>query len=245
MRFMYKMAEYDADLFKEYLFAAGAIAPSYHVNPIYVEYKFILHMWDVLGRQNKLAYLTVAPVILHIHVVDVEDDNDSLCSTPIWPYPLKCVRAVIVDTIKGTHIRQGDPVTGYRPPSHGNNHAVQSVSSWVDIEYSPVTPKSYSVGDLVSGGDDSQCDSCYGMNALVPGNDYIVFLEDSFLDYNGIHSFYEYVPYATYNYEGGIFPIDSSGNVLSQDNYFGYGASIPLFTFETLLKADIQSIVSH
>ena len=51
--------------------------------------------------------------------------------------------------------------------------------------------------------------------------------------------------YNGYNSEGGIFPIDSSGNVVSTDNYFGYGNTVPLPIFEANLNADIQSIISH
>ena len=89
------------------------------------------------------------------------------------------------------------------------------------------------------------CDSCYGLNALIPGKEYVVFLADNFLDYNGISSFYEYVPYNGYNGEGGVFPIDNEGNVTIPDNYFGYGTSVPLSIFELNLRSDINSIIAH
>jgi hypothetical protein len=244
MRFMYKMQEYDADLFEEYLYGAAGIAPSYRLSPAHVNFKFIQQMRKVLGQKNKLAYLSVAPVILHIHVVDVQSDQDSLCSVPIWPYPLKCVRALVVDTVKGKNLRPGDPFTGFNAFLK-KNKVTESLEPWIDIAYSPVAAKSYTRGDNFSSAPVFHCDSCFGSSALQSGKDYLVFLEDGFIDYDGTYSYYEYQPYTSYNENGGIFPIDDSGNVLIQDNYFGYGTSVPLITFEALLKADIQSIVSH
>jgi hypothetical protein len=250
MRFQYRMAEYDADLFNEFLNAASSIDPSFNLPPGLIKLHFWRRMNKVLGANNKFNYLTEVPVILHVKVEAVEISYDSNCTYPVAPQPRKCVRAFVLDTIKGSHFRQGDPVA--MSPELKQQQLPQSAESWINIAYFPVSPKSYSRGDILptTPADSGTfppfvCDSCYGNSALELGKEYVVFLEDGFLDYNGHASFYEYTPYNTYNDEGGIFSIDSAGNVLSPDNYFGYGGSVALSSFETLLRADIHSIVMH
>ena len=249
MRFMYRMQEYDADLYVEFIQSARYLDTSYRLMPGAFELRFIEQMRSVLGYYNKLAYLTIAPVILHIKVIDTTASYDSLCPVPVWPLPRKCVSAIVLDTIKGIHLRSGTTIAFKQVIKRDKP---LSMLSWINIAYTPTSAKPSAGGDVSIGQPfDStglapfQCDSCFGWNALIPGNEYIVFLDDGFLDYNGTNSFYEYVPYNGFNSEGGIFPVDSSGNVLSSDNYFGYGPLVPLSTFETDLQADIQSIVSH
>lgn len=194
----------------------------------------------------------MAPVILHIHVVDTTTSYDSLASVPIWPQPRMCVSAEIIDTIKGTYLRPGSCDGGIagRRKSQDQTLGLREYGC-INIAFSPFSQKTKNRGDVTPIGVDTAghiiipCDSCYGTNPLLPGNDYVVFLENQFMDYNGSYSFYQYHPYSNYNAEGGIFPIDSSGNVIIQDNYFGYGNSVPLSVFESLLKTDIQSIISH
>jgi len=251
MRYMYRMQEYNADLYKEYLYGAGDIATNYNVVPGAIEHKFWKQMNEKLGPKNKLNYLAITPVIVHIRVVDVSSSSDSLCSNPIWPQPRKCVTAIVIDTIKGMHLRQGTPFLGYT--SKVNNQDPQTEYSWINIAYSPLSTKLNERGDAISlsTADSSvsaillDCPDCYGNSVFLPDKEYIVFLENLFLDYNGTYSYYEYVPYNSYNHEGGVFPINPTGNVQVPSNYFGYGTSIPLNTFKNLLNADIESIISH
>ena len=248
MRFMYKMQEYDADLYKQYLGDAVALDSNYKVAPATVEMKLINRLRNLLGQKNKLIYLSAAPVVVHILVEDTTLSYDSLCRVPVWPQPRMCVSAYVIDTIKGMHLRPGD--CGQYRSNKGN--IPQAYDGCINIAYSPVGLKPHSRGDVILIPDDSAgnpapyvCDSCYGETALVPGHEYIVFLQDSYLDFNGTSCFFEFTPYATYNGEGGVFPIDIHGNVLVDDNYFGYGTSVPLNTFKLDLLTDIQSIVSH
>jgi hypothetical protein len=85
----------------------------------------------------------------------------------------------------------------------------------------------------------------YNDNSLQLNREYIVFLENLYLDYNGTNSFYTYRPFSSYNREGGIFPINSDGYVQIPSNYFGYGTSVPLTAFKNYLQVDIESIISH
>ena len=251
MRYMYRMQEYNADLYKEYLYGADEIATNYNVVPGAIEHRFWKQMNKKLGSKNKFNYLSIAPVIVHIRVVDVGSNCDSLCSNPIWPQPRKCVTAIVIDTIKGMHLRQGTPILGYS--SKLNDQIPQTEYSWINIAYSPLSPKLNERGDVIdlTSADSTindmlvNCPDCYGNNTFQPNKDYIVFLENLFLDYNGTNSFYEYVPYNSYNQEGGVFPINSGGSVQIPSNYFGYGKSVTTSTFKNLIQADIESIISH
>jgi hypothetical protein len=177
------------------------------------------------GYYDKRTYFVEAPVILHIHIVD-ETDND----TQRYSYPhelLKCVTARVVTKIKGRHMQMVKSNSLYAP------------DSFVHITY---YPKIRRTGRTDEGNwDPSEND------ALEPGRDYIVFLENEYNGYNGRSSFYKYTPYSFFYDEHSIlvFPIDENGNVLIPSNYFGYGTKVPLKTFEADLKADIQSIVSN
>lgn len=249
MRFLYRLNEYDASLFREFILSACYLDTNYKMMPGTLEKILYSRMDAILGYHSKLGYLTSVPLILHIHVTDTIASQDSMCYLPFWPQPRMCVAAQVIDTIKGIHFINGD-CGQYREKQSGKKP--EGDVSCINIDYSPVVSKQSWNNDLtMSPSSDSGsnasfiCDSCYGYHALVPGKDYIVFLETNFLDYNGANSFYEYVPYNGYNYEGGIFPIDSTGNVLSEDNFFGYGNSVPLAIFESNLKSDISTIVSH
>ncbi len=247
MRFLYKMEEYDPDLFREYEFGAVYLDTNYNISPALVAYKFWEYMNNMLGRKNRYNYLSEVSLILHIRVFDVQTTYDSLCNFPFNAPPRKCVSAYVIDTVKGLHFRSCD-YDFYKQYHKGSKP--QDAIPCISIMYSPFSPKSYAYSDHIvipidTTSTDFPCDKCYGQTALESGKDYIVFLEDLFLDYNGLNSFYEYTPYPTYNEEGGIFPIDSNGNVLSEDDYFGYGVSTSLPAFETSLRSDIQSIILH
>ncbi len=248
MRFLYDMQAYDADLYEEYMGNAIYLDTNYHVAPRTLELKFANRMDSVLGKNNKLEYLTVAPVILHIQVTDTMMSYDSLASAPFWPQPRMCVTATVLNTIKGLHLRTCGGLM-----YQAKEKVPQGSAGCINIAFNPYTTKPYAMGDAgLAGGIDTvthisyiRCDSCYGDTAFIPGNEYIVFLEDQPLDYNGTTAFYQFIPYSAYNSNGGVFPINSSGNVLDEENYFGYGNSVPLSTFEADLKTDIQSIISH
>ena len=247
MRFLYDMQAYNADIYEEYMGYASDLDTNYHIAPRVLELKFAAKMDSILGHNNKLKYLTVAPIILHIRVADTGMSYDSLAHVPFSPQPRMCVSAWVLDTIKGTHLRVGD--CGQYRETKGK---VPLGSGCINIAFCPYTHKSFGQGDGVILGIDTitgqifyRCDSCFGERAFVPGKEYIVFLEDLFLDYNGSNSFYEFIPYAGYSNNGGIFSLDGSGNVLDEDNFFGYGNSVPLSMFEANLKTDIQSIITH
>jgi hypothetical protein len=256
MRFYYRMQEYDADLLNEYELAAQYLDTSYKMMPGALEALLWKQMNKVLmPPQQKLNFLSTASLILHIRVLDTIGSQDSNCVVPVWPQPRMCVSAQVIDTIKGLHFRPGDcgPYTPNSKKKNGATPTGTGVVPCINIDYSTLAEKRAGpmsdilpdpMSDPVSGAI-IPCSTCYGSNALLPGKDYIVFLSSNFLDYNGTTSFYEYCPYNGFNNEGGIFPIDSIGNVLIQDNYFGYGTSVPLSTFEANIYADIQSIVSH
>jgi len=244
MRFKYRMEEYDADLFREFI-QAGAYDTNYRQGPGGFENLLyqLMNQNNTLGNHSKEIYLTEVPVILHIKVLDTSASYDSV--DRLSTSTRRCVSAEIIDTIKGMHLRPGDC---------GLYHTGKQKSpldyGCINFDYSPMAAKAMGMGDVIhSPIRDSTgqilCDSCYGTSALIPGHEYIVFLADNFLDYNGTTSFYEYVPQNAFNSEGGIFPINGLGNVVSTDNYFGYGNSVPLATFESDLKADINSIISH
>jgi hypothetical protein len=251
MRYTYRMQEYDADLYKEYLYGAGDIVTDYNVVPAAIEHRFWKQMNQQLGPKNKFNYLSIAPVIVHIRVVDVGSSYDSLCSNPVWPQPRKCITAIVVDTIKGMHLRKGTPIPGYT--LEANYTIPKTEYSWINIAYSPLSPKLNERGDIIdmgpidntTGDTHIDCPDCYGNNVFEPNKEYIVFLDNLLLDYNGTYSFYEYVPYNSYNPEGGVFPISSDGNIRMQSNYFGYGTSVPTSSFKKLLRVDIESIISH
>ena len=244
MRFQYRMSEYDADLYEEYCDASSALNPSYYLIPAVPRYVLKQRQDSILGFRNKLSYLTMASTILHIRVDTVTDSFDSLASYPKWPLPLKCVRATVLDTIKGIHIRQSDDF------SYGGSHILSTVSL-INFAFSPYWQKLNPRGDNAGIGVDSlgnnyfACDSCFGFNAVQSGKEYIVFLQDIFLDYDGTNSYYTYWPFATYSTEGGIFPIDGLGNVKIPSNFFGYGNSVPIATFESSIRSDINTIISH
>ncbi len=241
MRFKYRMSEYNSDLYNEYLVGAGSLTTNYH-SPGALDAILDQKMASVLGRKNKFRYLTNADLILHIRVTEVHSDNDTMASSPAKPLPLQCVTATIIDTIKGKYIRQCQEQVYY----------TQATSPCISFDFSPYWEKENPRGDVVDGSIDSTtgnvtipCNNCYGSNTVEANKDYIVFLRNIYLDYNGTSSFYTFWPSNGYNAEGGIFPIDSGGNVVISSNYFGYGTSIPLAQFESLLRADIGLIVNH
>ncbi|HET9136932.1 MAG TPA: hypothetical protein VFO76_09860 [Candidatus Kapabacteria bacterium] len=233
MRFEYKMREYDADLYNEYQAAAGKIVNG-HKSPGAISDIINKKMKLILGDNNKLAYLTHADLILHVRVKSIYADVDTMASIPIEPLPLLCVQAMIIDTIKGLHIRNG----GYE--DCGKCISFNFSPYWKKANFNHVVDK-----DLDSNGMPQPCDICYGNNSLQVSKDYIVFLRDKFLDYNGVNSFYTYWPFGGYSSEGGIFQIDESNNVLIPSDYFGYGVSVPLSNFESLLRNDINTIAAH
>jgi hypothetical protein len=247
MRLMYRMQEYDADLFSEYMLAATDLNTSYHMEPAVVTFEFHDTMRSVLGQYNKLAYMVNAPVILHIHVVDTGSSADSGAAIPMYPLPMKCITASVVQAIKGQHIR----CTSLGLTQIQKHVMPQDNPCYIHITYSPYWQKLHSRGDVNAVGISSSgqahisCDSCFGQAALEAGKDYIVFLEDGELDYDGTHAFYEYSPFTTYSNEGGIFPIDSNQNVLIPSNFFGYGTSVPLVTFLSDLQTDLNTFLNH
>ncbi len=248
MRFLYRMSEYDPDLLEEYCDAAASLDTSYYLIPAVPRAVLEKRMNAVLGLRNKLNFLTLSSAILHVRVDTVTMSYDSLADYPKWPLPMVCVTATVLDTIKGIHIRQssdGGTVIG-----KGKTEPL-ALASVINFSFSPYWQKLNPRGDFRGMGVDSlgneyfPCDSCYTSSAVEAGKEYIVFLKDVLLDYNGTYSFYNFWPLPYYSPEGGIFAIDISGNVEEPSNYFGYGTSVPLATFETDLRNDINTIVSH
>ena len=248
MRSLYRMSEYDADLLEEYCYAAADLNYNYFLIPEVLRYVLKQRMEAVLGYRNKLNYLVLASAILHIRVDTVTDSYDSLAYYPKWPLPLKCVRATVLDTIKGIHIRQSNDFLMKAKP--GSSHPLDDVN-FINFAFSPYWQKLNPRGDVAGIGIDSlgnehfNCDSCFDFNAVQSGKEYVIFLQDIFLDYDGTNSYYSFWPFATYSTEGGIFAIDGSGNVQIPSDFFGYGTSIPLSTFENNLRNDINTIISH
>jgi hypothetical protein len=245
-RFLYRMTEYDADLFEEYLNAAVSLNPLYHLTPGVVRAVLLDRMDSVLGKRNKLTLLSEASAILRIHVDAVFGGVDSSATIPVDPLPVRCVFGSVVDVIKGIHWRQG------AQPPESPKVRLLTASPEVNFVVSPYWHKihvaeedNWSIGVDSSGSTTVRCDSCYGSNAVQAGKNYVVFLRSVFNDYNGTNSYYDYFPKAYYSQEGGIFEIDASNNVLIPSNYFGYGTSVPLATFLSALHSDISSITSH
>jgi hypothetical protein len=79
----------------------------YKISPAVVRQVLLDPMSALLGHGNKVTCFTEASLILRIHVEAVVSDVDSLASVPVWPLPLQCIYATVVDTIKGLHFRQG------------------------------------------------------------------------------------------------------------------------------------------
>jgi hypothetical protein len=243
--FLYRMSEYDADLFEEYRDAGAALNSQYQVIPA-VEAGVLRDRIDsILGMRSKLMLLIDASTILRIHVDAVYDDVDSFASTPVYPLPLRCVYASVVDTIKGQHWRLGvQPLSAMKVNR-------QTVQPEINFIFSRYWQKVKSRGDAIfvgidaSGHEHVPCDSCYDINALEAGKNYIVYLNSVLLDYDGVHSFYNYFPCVGYSQEGGFFEIDASNNVLIPSNFFGYGKAVPLATFMSRIRQDISSITSH
>lgn len=242
MRLKYRMVEYNSDLYEEYNFGSDNYTP--YVSAPAVINRFLSKRIDsILGPKNKLTYITEAATILHIRVTEVHSDSDILGDKPINPIPLKCVTATIIDSLKGVHIRSCSLDGGTQPQS-------EPTSPCISIHFLPYAEKE-KTSDVFSVGSDSlgnltiPCDNCYGTSALQVDHEYIVFLRNVFLDYDGNYSYYTFEPFSGFSPEGGIFSISNTGNVSVPSNYFGYGTIVPLATFKMLLNNDISSITTH
>jgi hypothetical protein len=221
-RFLYSMSDYDDDLLEEYRMASYQMDTNYRGGPGAIYFPCLDSIQGIFGYYDKRTYFVEVPVILHIHVVDLID-NDTLRYS--WPHELiECATAKVVESLKGKHVRTVE------------SSATSNPGPFIHISYFASIKERYR---------NESDDSSKRKHTLEPGNDYVVFLENEPHGYDGHFSYYNYLPYCCFSREGGIFPIDSTGNVQIPSNYFGYGTNVPLATFEADLRADIQSIVSH
>ena len=242
-RYLYRMSEYDADLFEEYRSAGAELQTAYHVTPAVPISMFEDRLEKILGTHSKLKLLLDASVILRIHIDTVNVDADRGASIPTDPLERHCVYAVVLDTIKGKHWRNGDSPARSRSPASWEGQAR------INLTYNPLWNRFTRPTDVSRdgvGGDPLRITAplgSYGPNALEAGREYIVFLRDVLLDFDGKQSYYDFWPSQFYSPEGGILAIDEHENVLIPSNSFGYGTVIPLTTFVTLIRADIETIV--
>jgi hypothetical protein len=178
----------------------------------------------ILGPKNKLTFLTDADVILRVRITNVYNHIDSLANDPI---PMQCILASVTQIYKGMNIRSCLSI--------GNVISAEPISC-IAFEYSTNWYKEFA--DNMNSG---AITSLYSSNDIISNNEYIIFLNNVYFDYDGINSYYSYWPSRGYSTEGGIFPIVNN-QVLIPSNYFGYGTSVPLTQFNILLQNDINFI---
>lgn len=246
MRMKYRMSEYDPILYKEYLLSGPPVYHSYVTTPSVIDQLLSERMITNLGK-TKLPYITTASAILHIHVTEVHSDSDTMATIPVAPLPMTCVRADILDVIKGINLPMCEQLTV--PGASGYKQIL--TTPCIEFNFSPVWEKELLRGDVVNTAVDSSgnvipnCVNCYGLASVTTGKDYIVFLRAVPLDYDGTSFYFALWPLSSYSAEGGIFPIDENGNVESVSDFFGYGHSVPVADFLSSLRVDIQKITDH
>lgn len=238
MRYRYLLSEYDDDLFKEYLYGGSALN-GYPRSPAAIDFHLKEQANRILGGRDTRCNLVFSDLILHVRISEMHSDSDITASIPVSPLPLMCITAKVIDTIKGKHIRRFTP----NDANVGSPGAIT-----VSFVLSPYWEKEHSRGDVVSAGIDSlgiahiPCNNCYGAEPVKVGHEYIVFLRNILLYYNGAVSYYDYWPMSFFSAEGGIFEIDSNSNVLIPSDYFGYGSTVPFKEFERKIREEIRKL---
>ena len=176
-KYLYALSDYDPVLLQEYGRDAPNLQPRYTGKPA----AMIGYLERVVGtglRDSYANYLGSCSYILHVRVSGVRRDS-SVEESSYWP--LVCIEATIIDTIKGQHL-----LTDHCEDSSklGNTCFHFQYSAGWSKTGSDMNPFAMVGTKLVFWPD------AMGWDAVVPGGEYIVFLTTVYEDYNGTSSFF-------------------------------------------------------
>ncbi len=244
LRFQYAMNEYDASLYDEFMFYGIDITPGYKTPPAIILSLLLDREDSILGHYSKVRFLANTELILHVKVVEVTSDIE-----PTINRPLQCFKAIILDTIKGKNFPSNLYYTLpggklHREPQSEGYPAIGFVISPEWQKYG--TPSDFRVVATDSAGHRAISGSNqFGENAVAVDSEYIVCLNVQKEVYDGAHVFRDYWPATHYSPEAGLFRINPDHKVMIPSDFFGYGTSVPLATFLSMIRADIHNIVAH
>jgi len=260
LRYLYSMTDYDAVLFQQYLYEYNDAIGTYYGSPNMIFEAFRDRVRTFFPEKNKIPRLLNPNCILDIVVTDIQDDSDANATYPIHPLPVKCITAKVLDRLKGQHLLSFDcnqqlsrtGGVGVRNIRKREKILGTDTNQCIHFIYSPFwrkfRPWGFDVNDeaigVDSAGNPTNCPDCYGQNALVVGQEYVIVLQARLLDFIGANAYYDYWPEMSYDPQGGIFPM-VDGNVIDSSNYWGYGSSVPLDQFKSDLQNDINSILQY
>ncbi|HEY3874337.1 MAG TPA: hypothetical protein VGM92_02590 [Candidatus Kapabacteria bacterium] len=246
LKYIYALTAYDPVLLAEYNRDAPYINPGYWSKPSPVLFHMEEKIGSVLqssGDTTQKMYLTMASYILHIKVIGVTRNWDSMGHYVSGKgTPQSCVEALILDTIKGQHILTGDCEFLHRIKSgDGKTLADTTPGDCFHFDFNPITDKSGNNPTINVLPSDSIifAQNAMGWNGVVADSEYIVFCAARYFDYDGTYSSFDITPIM--GGQGGIYPVNG-GIVSDPKNNWRLGTSVAIGDFETALKATISKI---
>lgn len=240
LKYDYILKNYNSKEFYDYLLFALDQKPSYKVSPMGVITTMETRALDILpDSQQKYLMLASAATVLHVRVIGTWTDIDTV-AVSYDPFRMVCVNAQVLDTIKGRHLDIDTCDDGTSP--------YLVIPSCFKFMYPPIWEKGpgpfggiqLAVRD--SAGWPINCSTCYGKDAFIPGQEYIVVLKNLYSGYDGVNALHNYVPYNYLEPSGGVFPI-VQGDVIDPYDFWGYGQSVPIQTFKANLQQDINLLL--
>ena len=245
LKYLYAVTNYDPILFHEYKTHAQYLNSSYWGRPGSVV-SFLEHMaGENLLDSEQAVYLASISYILHVQVLQVDRAVDSEFSSAGGHYePVACVEAVVLDTIKGRSILATECAPLNPAAAMAKNDRIASSGSPACLHFNFLPGASRAGSDLhryLWTSTDSLVflGDALTWDAVIPGGDYIVFLDSHFLDYDGTFSYYSLQPVA--DGSGGIYPV-IGGKVHDSLNRWRMGNEVEISAFKAGLRAKIQAL---
>lgn len=232
LHYAYVIKDYDPLLFLKYQDADSVRYSGLMTQPMDIWTAMLVHLRSITPDDStgmRLRSLIQASYVLRVKVNNVTTHTDS---TTEWAQSGIIVQAVVLDTIKGKVF----PLCTLPLKTRGGVRK-QTGDPCISFEYRA----EWSREDPYIGHAMSQ-DSVLGSNWMKADSEYVVFVNMIPVGRDSSHVIATLSPLIR-GTSGGMYPIEG-GNVKDVNNDFGWGASVPVATFISLIRGKINEITS-